>query len=62
MGSKPLPPNDFARLFRDETGDDHQLDFVYFLEGIEAKQKAVISDVKTFRATVDRSKWDVAQR
>ena len=34
----------------------------YFLEGIEKKQAAVVSDEKTLLESVDRSKWDILQR
>jgi hypothetical protein len=61
-GRHTLPPNEFARLFRDEKGDEQQLDFVYFLEGVEKDQAAVVANEATFKETVDRSKWDTAQR
>jgi hypothetical protein len=63
VGRQAVPPTELARLFRDEHGKaDHQLDFVIFLEAIEKKKAAVISDEATFLKTVDRSKWDIFQR
>jgi hypothetical protein len=62
-GRHTLPPNEFARLYRDEAGKEGaQLEFVYFLEGVEKDQVAVVQTEAAFRETVDRSKWDVAQR
>lgn len=58
-GRLTLPANDIARTFRDERGrSDRQLDFVYYLEGRELANAAVVADEDSFVATVDRSKWD----
>ncbi|RMG14159.1 MAG: hypothetical protein D6731_10690 [Planctomycetota bacterium] len=62
-GRRTLPANEFARLFRRERDrEGRQLDFVAFLEGVEARGTAVARDEAAFLATVDRPKWDVLQR
>ncbi|MBU0551782.1 protein tyrosine phosphatase [Myxococcota bacterium] len=62
MGRITLPPNDIVRQL-DAAYDqpDRQLDFVAFLEGIEADHAAYERDVAAFRASWLRPKWDLAQ-
>jgi len=62
VGRKTYPANELARVYAEEHGtDDPQLEFVLFLEAKESLGKAVVADEAAFRATPDRSKWDLAQ-
>ncbi len=62
-GRETLPPQQFARVYRDERGKpDAQFDFVSFLDGSEWLQSVVFADENAFLRTVDRAKWDIAQR
>ncbi len=62
-GRKVLPPNNIARKFDLEYGTPaRELDFVYFLDGSEADQKATVKTVEIFRGTHERPKWDIAQK
>lgn len=58
-GRPVLPPNEIVRRFAATYGKPEQvLDFVYFLDGIEAQQAAIVSGVEYFLKTPNRSKWD----
>ncbi len=62
-GRQTLPANEIARCFQREHGrPDRQLDFVAFLDALEAERRALVADEAAFLATPDRPKWDVAQR
>ena len=62
VGRRAVPPTELVRLFRDQRNDPHrQLDFVYFLEGRESEQKAVVADADALASTCDRPKWDLVQ-
>jgi hypothetical protein len=62
LGRPTLPPNEIVRYFDQSWGtSDQSLEFVYFLDGRELLQRAVVSDVESFRASHRRSKWDLAQ-
>ena len=62
-GRRTLPPNDLIRLYDKEgDGPDRQFDFVYFLDGMERLQGAVVRDAAALRASWKRPKWDVAQK
>jgi hypothetical protein len=62
VGRRAVPPTEIARSFRDHQGKpDQQLDFVYFLEGREAQQRAVVADADAFAKTCERPKWDIVQ-
>jgi hypothetical protein len=62
VGRRAVPPTEIARLFRDQQGKPYpQLQFVYFLEGREAENKAVVADAAAFARTCDRPKWDIVQ-
>lgn len=57
-GRLTLPANEIARLFKRELGTDRaQFDFVYFIDAREKERTAVVSDVRAFLQTPDRSKW-----
>lgn len=62
MGRMTLPANDIVRHF-DETCDDPDgpLEFVYFIDGREKKNMAVIGSREAFRKTWERPKWDTMQ-
>jgi hypothetical protein len=63
MGRTTLPANEMVRQFDEQyDDDDRQLDFVYFLDGRESEQTAVVGDVDDFRASWRRPKWDFAQQ
>jgi hypothetical protein len=57
-GRLTLPANEYARFY----AQSNELDFVAFLEAIEAEGKAVRSDEAAFRESWKRIKWDVAQK
>jgi phosphatidylglycerophosphate synthase len=58
-----LPPNGIAMKFAKEfNSDERQLDFVLFLDGSEAEQRAIEKTVDDFLATWNRPKWDIAQK
>jgi hypothetical protein len=61
-GRRAVPPTEIVRLFASErSGENPQLEFVYFLEGREATRKAVVADAAALAQSVTRPKWDVAQ-
>lgn len=61
-GRKTLPANEIARVFADEMDrPQRQFDFVYYLEGVEKRGRAIAGDRHGFAATCERSKWDFAQ-
>ena len=60
MGRKTLPANRIAALFAEEYGlEKKQLQFIYFLDGIEKQIKAVVANEDAFRVSHLRTKWDV---
>lgn len=62
-GRQTLPANEIARCFQREHGrPDRQLDFVAFVDAIEAERRALVADEAAFLLTPDRPKWDLAQR
>jgi len=62
VGRRAVPPTEIARHFRDHLGKpEQQLDFVYFLEGREKEQQAVVADSQALVATCERPKWDIVQ-
>ncbi len=57
-GRLTLPPNEIARNFATEYGDDNaRFDFVYYLEGRDNEARAVPATVEAFIATHNRPKW-----
>jgi len=61
-GKEVVSPTELARLLaRERDGADRQLDFVYFLDGVEATGRAVVADERAFAATATRPKWDLLQ-
>jgi hypothetical protein len=64
MGRDTLPANEIVRQFALDArlGDDErQLDFVYFLDGRERSEGAIIGSMEDFVASCERPKWDTAQ-
>lgn len=63
MGRVTLPANDIVRQF-DETCDDPDgpLEFVYFIDGREKENKAIVGTEKSFRKSWRRPKWDTMQQ
>jgi hypothetical protein len=62
-GRKAMPANDIVDKFdREYDGQERELEFVYFLDGIEKEKKALIKRVSDFRASHRRMKWDIAQK
>lgn len=62
-GRRTLPANELVKLYAQQAGTEKaQLDFVAFLDGHEKEGKAVEADEKTFKASWERLKWDVAQK
>lgn len=58
VGRKVTTANDIARMFDEEYGNpSQQLDFIAFYDGHEWENKAIMSDVKTFRESWKRPKW-----
>lgn len=63
MGRMTLPPNDIVRMFDSEEGKPgQQLDFVAFLDGVQAKGAAIVADKEALRASWRRPKWDILQQ
>lgn len=61
-GRYMLPPNDIARVFDEQyETEKQQLDFVFFLDGNEAKGLATFNDASAFRKSWTRPKWDLVQ-
>lgn len=61
-GRYMLPPNDIARVFDEQyQTEKQQLDFVFFLDGNEAKARATFNDENAFRNSWRRPKWDLMQ-
>lgn len=64
MGRATLPANDIVRQFdaqRELPDGERQLDFVYFLDGFERVDVAVVGDEDGFASSWRRPKWDVVQ-
>jgi Permuted papain-like amidase enzyme, YaeF/YiiX, C92 family len=62
LGRRAVPPTEIARAFRDQRGKPNpELSFVYFLEGREGEQKAVVAGADALCQTCDRPKWDIVQ-
>jgi len=62
VGRRAVPPTEIVRHFRDHLGkSDQQLDFVYFLEGREREQRAVVANAEALATTCERPKWDIVQ-
>ncbi len=62
-GRLTLPANQIARLYAEQYGrEEQQLDLVYFLDGREEQQQAVVADEPAFRRSHQRFQWDILQR
>lgn len=62
-GRKAMPANDIVAKFdREYDSPDRELDFVYFLDGLEKDKKAVSRGLSDFRSSHQRMKWDIAQK
>lgn len=62
-GRTTIPPTEIVRLFANELGSEEaQLEFVWFLDGIEATRSAEVSTAEALAASATRPKWDVLQR
>lgn len=62
LGRPVVSPTGIAAAFAAGRGKpDQQLDFVVFLEGIEAEKRAHVRDEAAFAASATRAKWDVVQ-
>jgi hypothetical protein len=60
MGRKTFPANNLAELFAKENSlDNPQLKFVYFLDGREKENKAIVASEEAFINSHMRTKWDV---
>ena len=60
-GRNTLPANEIAKLYAKEYGSDEcQLEFVYFLDAIEAQARAIVSTEEEFRESCKRTKWSAA--
>jgi Permuted papain-like amidase enzyme, YaeF/YiiX, C92 family len=61
-GRRAVPPTELVRTFGAELGKDaRQLDFVYFLDGRERGQSAIVGDEASLAKTATRPKWDIVQ-
>lgn len=61
-GRPILPPNRIARKYDLEYGSEtQQLELVFFLDGNEKAQTAVLADKDSFKSSWQRPKWDVMQ-
>jgi hypothetical protein len=60
MGRKTFPANNLAELFAKEHSLDRpQLKFIYFLDGREKENKAIVASEEAFINSHTRTKWDV---
>ena len=61
-GRTTLPANDIAAQYAREHGTpDAQLDFVLFIDAREKEGQAFVSTEPSFRATHERTQWDISQ-
>jgi hypothetical protein len=61
-GRKAMPANDIVDKFdREYDNPNRELEFVYFLDGIEKDRKAILSGPSDLRASHRRAKWDIVQ-
>lgn len=62
-GRTTIPPTEIVRVFAAEQGQDNaQLEFVWFLDGVEATHRAEVSTASNLAASATRPKWDILQR
>ena len=62
-GRTTIPPTEIVRLFAAERENENaQLDFVWFLDGVEATNRAEVSTAEALAASAERPKWDILQR
>lgn len=62
-GKRVVSPTRIAALYATERNvPSRQLDFVYFLDGIEQTGRAVVSNADAFAGSVTRPKWDLLQK
>ena len=60
LGRKVMTANDLAMFFdRDYGSEKQQFDFVLFLDGHEAEERAFLSNVAKFRESWKRPKWHI---
>ena len=60
-GRTTIPPTEFVRAFANQTDEQGQLQFVYFLDGVELGQNAELRNASQFAASATRPKWDLLQ-
>ena len=62
-GRQAMPANDIVDKFdREYDKPGRELEFVYFLDGIEKDKKAVFAGLSGLRASHSRMKWDIVQK
>lgn len=62
-GRTTIPPTEIVRLFAAERESENpQLEFVWFLDGVEATHSAEVSTAEALAASATRPKWDILQR
>ncbi len=62
-GRKAMPANDIVDKFdREYEHPNRELDFVYFLDGIEKDKRAASKGMSDLRSSHRRMKWDIAQK
>ncbi len=62
-GKRVVSPTQIAGLYATERNMPvRQLDFVYFLDGIEQTGRAVVSNAEAFAGSARRPKWDLLQK
>jgi hypothetical protein len=62
-GRKAMPANDLVDKFdREYDNPSRELDFVYFLDGVEKDRKASSKGLSDLRSSHRRMKWDIAQK
>ena len=60
MGRNTLPANDLIKFYA--TTGSNEFEFVYFLDGVEKSESAVVSTEAQFKQSWKRPKWDVVQK
>ena len=63
LGRQTLPANELAAFYsRNYAKPEAQLELVFFIDARERQRRTFLSTEESFRASHQRSKWDIAQR
>ena len=63
LGRQTLPANELASFYARHHGKPtEQLKLVFFIDAREKERRTFLSTEESFRASHQRSKWDIAQQ